>query len=142
MTISERTRILPETVRSAAETLRRAVSRRRGPWLYRDDGVRLNEQEIVIARYFWPFGRKRIPYAAIERVTRRPLKPWHGQFRVHGIDLWGRWYPHDRARGDKDIAIDLHVGGAIRPVLTPDEPEEVLEILQRRVAKARGGDEP
>jgi hypothetical protein len=111
--------------------------RRNQDVLYGDEVVLLTREAVVIRRYYWPLGRKHISYSAVERVTLRPLKAWHGQFRVHGADLRGRWYSRDRNRGDKDLAIDLHVGGVVRPVLTPDDPERVLEILQHHMATER-----
>ena len=118
---------------------RKTASRRpRREWLYTDTVVRMRADEIVINRYYWPVGRKRIPYAEIRRFTARPLKPWHGQFRVHGIDHRGRWYSRDRHRGEKERAIDLTVGKLIHPVLTPDDIGAVLDILERQVTNDPG----
>jgi hypothetical protein len=96
----------------------------------------MGEDGIAINRYYWPFGRKRIRYAEIRDFTARPLAAWHGQFRVHGVDHLGRWYSRDRHRGEKERAIDLTVGRVIRPVLTPDDPDKVLAILEREVDRA------
>ncbi len=111
-----------------------AVSRRRpDEWLYRDSVVRMSHDAIVIRRYYWPLGRKRIRYGEIRGFTARPLRPWHGQFRIQGVDHRGRWYSRDSNRPEKDRAIDLAVGRVIRPVLTPDDVDTVLEILEREV---------
>jgi hypothetical protein len=118
---------------------RMATARRpRHEWLYTDTVVRMGEERIVINRYYWPVGRKRIPYTAIRGFTARPLNPWHGQFRVHGIDHRGRWYSRDRHRGEKERAIDLAVGKLIHPVLTPDDIDMVLGILERKVTNDPG----
>ncbi len=105
----------------------------RREWLYSDTVVKMNEDGIVINQYYWPVGRKRIPYTEIRSFTARPLRPWHGQFRVHGIDHRGRWYSRDRHRGEKERAIDLTVGRLIHPILTPDDIDAVLGILERKV---------
>lgn len=110
-----------------------AIRRRRQEWLYTDTVVRMSEDMLVINRYYWPLGRKRIRYSRIRHFTPRPLKAWHGQYRVHGIDHLGRWYSRDRHRGEKELAIDLTVGWLIRPVLTPDDVDTVLAILERKV---------
>lgn len=109
--------------------------RQRPEWLYTDSVVRMGEDGIVINRYYWPFGRKRIPYTEIRDFDARPLAAWHGQFRVQGVDHLGRWYSRDRHRGEKERAIDLTVGRVIRPVLTPDDPDKVLAILEREVGR-------
>ncbi len=114
-------------------------SRREGrEVLYADGIVRMREDGVVISRYYWPVGRKRIPYDEIRSFTTRPLRPWHGQFRVQGIDHRGRWYSRDRHRGEKERAIDLDVGGLIHPVLTPDDVDKVLDILERQVTNDPG----
>jgi hypothetical protein len=104
--------------------------------LYADSIVRMREDGVVINRYYWPMGRKRIPYDEIRSFTTRPLRAWHGQFRVQGVDHRGRWYSRDRHRGEKERAIDLDVGGLIHPVLTPDDVDKVLEILELRLGNA------
>ena len=105
-------------------------------WLYRDRVVKLDEHALTIRSYYWPFGSKRIVYSAIEGLERRPLKAWQGQFRVQGMDLQRRWYSRDRHRGEKESAIDLDVGSLFRPVLTPEDPDLVVRILEQRMAAA------
>lgn len=107
-------------------------------WLYTDGIVSMGEDGLVIKRYYWPVGRKRIPYAEIRSFDARPLRAWHGQYRVQGIDHLGRWYSRDRHRGEKERAIDLTVGRVIRPVLTPDDPDAVVEILQLEIPNDQG----
>ena len=115
-----------------------ASRRRRRKWLYSDGVVRMSEDGIVINHYYWPFGRKRIAYADIRGFDVRPLKAWHGQFRVHGIDHLGRWYSRDRHRGEKERAIDLRVGLLLHPVLTPDDIDKVIAILETKVTTSAG----
>lgn len=112
--------------------------RRRQEVLYGDSIVSMRDDDIVIKRYYWPAGKKRIRYEDIRNVSVRPLKAWHGQFRVHGIDHRGRWYSRDRHRGEKERAIDLTVGWLIHPVLTPDDIDKVLDILDTKVTIAPG----
>ncbi len=114
----------------------RANARRQRPgWLYADSVVRMGDDGIVISGYYWPIGRKRIPYIEIRGFASRPLRAWHGQYRVQGVDHRGRWYSRDRHRGEKEQAIDLTVGRLIHPVLTPDDVDAVLEILDQKANK-------
>ncbi|MDH3250906.1 MAG: hypothetical protein OEQ47_18195 [Acidimicrobiia bacterium] len=116
-----------------------AIARRRPrTWLYTDSVVSMGEAGLVIKRYYWPVGRKRIPYAEIRSFNARPLRAWHGQYRVQGIDHLGRWYSRDRHRGEKERAIDLTVGKLIRPVVTPDDIDAVLEILELEITNDLG----
>ena len=124
---------------TAPRRWRTATARRSRPEvLYSDSVVRMREDGLIINRYYWPVGRKRIPYTEIRAFTARPLKAWHGQYRVHGIDHRGRWYSRDRHRGEKERAIDLTVGRLIQPVLTPDDIDAVLEILELQVPTGSG----
>ena len=109
-------------------------------WLYSDRVVKLDEHALVIRSYYWPFGSKRIVYAAIKGFERRPLKAWQGQFRVQGLDLQRRWYSRDRHRGEKESAIDLDLGKLFRPVLTPEDPDLMLRILEQRMSAAAPGE--
>lgn len=113
-----------------------ATRRRRREWLYSDTVVGLTDDRVVINHYYWPLGKKRIRYSDIRSFDVRPLKAWHGQFRVHGVDHLGRWYSRDRHRGEKERAIDLDVGRLIHPVLTPDDIDKVLDILEAKATTA------
>ncbi len=128
---------MSETDDGAVGGWRNLLRFRRRQWLYSDHVLRMDDRGIVIRHYYWPAGNKRISYREIEGFTRRPLKAWHGQYRVQGIDFRRRWYSRDRTRGEKESAIDLDIGGLVRPVLTPDDPQWVAEILTERAAAAR-----
>lgn len=131
---------LPSPVGSSSRLRRLVTSITRRPQpapLYSDQVVAMMDDSIRVNRYYWPAGRKRIRYAEIRSFRPRPLAAWHGQYRVHGIDHRGRWYSRDRHRGEKDLAIDLVVGRLIKPVLTPEDVNTVLEILERKVGATR-----
>lgn len=100
--------------------------------LYADGVVRVDPDGLTVRRYYWPRGRKRIPFDTIREYRTHALTMGHGQYRVHGIDRRGRWYSRDRRRQDKPLAIVLDVGRRIRPVLTPADPQAVLSILDQR----------
>ena len=117
----------------------RLFRRRRRGWLYSDRVVRMDDRGIVIRHYYWPAGNKRIPYADIRGIAVRPLRAWHGQYRVHGVDHRRRWYSRDRTRGEKETAIDLDIGGLVYPVLTPEDPQWVAELLQQHMPSRVGG---
>lgn len=102
------------------------------PW-YADEVVRIGHDGLTVRGYYWPVGRKRIPFDAIRNVHTHALTMGRGQYRVHGIDRHGRWYSRDRTRSDKSLAIVLDLGGRIRPVLTPADPQTVLALLDQHV---------
>lgn len=129
-------RLVMERTVAVARGLAAAFQRWRHPnWLYVDRVVGLDADGIVLFRYYWPVGRKRIPYGDIRGYDVRTLTAGRGQFRVHGLDFRRRWYPRDTLRGQKELAIDFDVGRLIRPVLTAEDPDTVLEIVGARVSE-------
>lgn len=44
------------------------------------------------------------------------------------------WFPLDMHRGDKKTLLVLNVGRKVRPCITPEDPEKVIEILKARVS--------
>lgn len=54
--------------------------------------------------------------------------------------LWGsgdlrHWLPLDLSRPQKEKALILEVGKWVRPVITPDDPDRVLALLQERMPR-------
>jgi hypothetical protein len=54
------------------------------------------------------------------------------------VDHRRRWYSRDRTRGEKESAIDLDIGGVVYPVLTPEDPQWVAELLQQHMPNRVG----
>lgn len=101
-----------------------------------DDGlIACDDQELIIRRYYLPWGAKRIPYSSIRGVRRLPLT---GVNKIRQYRLWGsgdfrHWWNLDFGRTRKSLALVLDVGGTIRPTITPDDPEAVERILTERL---------
>ena len=43
------------------------------------------------------------------------------------------WYDADAGRPHKDTAIEISLGRRVRPVITPDRPDEFEAILMARI---------
>ncbi|WP_278312590.1 hypothetical protein [Lolliginicoccus levis] len=103
--------------------------------VYDDGQVRLDDTGITIRRYYFPTGGdKHVPYASIIRFGTRKL-----DWSINRASVWGTfstntWMPLDIRRRNKRTAIILETGALIRPVITPDRPDEVLAILRDRIA--------
>lgn len=95
---------------------------------YDDGRVACTEQEIVIKHYYFPLGDKRIRYSDIRQVVVSPIGTM-GKWRIHGSGDLTHWFNFDPRRPRKDVALVLHLNGAIRPVITPDDPERVKAEL-------------
>jgi hypothetical protein len=97
---------------------------------YDDGGVACTEDALVIRRYYFPFGDKRIPYAKIEQARREPMASLTGKYRIWGSGDIIHWYNLDPARPGKSVQFILELSGArVRPVITPRDPDAVASEL-------------
>jgi len=97
---------------------------------YDDGSVALAGDALVIRRYYFPFGAKRIPYGEIEQVRRVPLTFMRGRYRLWGSGDFTHWFNLDMARPSRDDAFIIQVSGkSIKPVITPRDPDTVATEL-------------
>jgi hypothetical protein len=97
---------------------------------YDDGGVACTDDALVIRRYYFPFGDKRIPYTKIEQVRRRPMSGWTGRYRIWGSGDFVHWFNLDASRPGKSVMFVIKTsGGPIRPVITPDDPDRLQTEL-------------
>jgi hypothetical protein len=101
---------------------------------YDDGRIALDETGIVIRRYY-PWGAKRVPYAALKAVETLPLT---GASSIRRWRIWGsgdfvHWWNLDPGRVHKRVALVLDVGRRVRPTITPDDPETVERILREHL---------
>jgi hypothetical protein len=56
-----------------------------------------------------------------------------GKGRVWGTGHPGYWFPLDMRRMNKTEMLVLDLGGRVKPCVSPDDPQRVLELLRTRV---------
>jgi hypothetical protein len=108
---------------------------------YDDGTVACTGSELVIRRYYFPFGAKRIPYSAIREVRRVPLGAL-GKWRIAGSGDFVHWFNFDPHRPRKDVALVVDLGGRVKPVVTPDDPGQVVDALTASGVNVTGGSGP
>src|SRR5262249_39240689 len=96
-----------------------------------DDGRICCDDTGVIIGWYYPWGCKKISYASIRTVTKRPLTRVRGRWRLWGSGDFVHWYNLDGNRPNKLNALELDTGGRIRPVITPDDPDSVAAIIEQ-----------
>lgn len=98
-----------------------------------DDGlVACTEDALVIRRYYFPLASsKTIPYSKIHSIESRPAS----RGRVWGTGNFVDWHNFDVGRPRKKTALAINLGRHIRPVVTPDNPGEVIRVLARHGIK-------
>jgi hypothetical protein len=98
---------------------------------YDDGTIACTANALVIRHYYFPWGAKTVPYTAIRAVDVLPLTGWNWIRRGR---LWGsgdflHWWNRDLHRTGKKTALVLHVGGFVRPTITPDDPSTVQRLI-------------
>ncbi len=102
---------------------------------YTDRWIELNENELTIRGYYFPWGpAKRIPYEKIRHVTRVTLGAINGRARIWGTANPGVWTNLDPRRPTKHTGFLIDYGRGITPLLTPDDPEAAERSLRAHLA--------
>lgn len=99
--------------------------------LYDDGKVVLDDDGITLLRYYFPLATpKRILYPQIRKAEVRDMGWLTGRGRGWGSAHPGFWLPFDGERFRKKDLIVLDVGRRVKPAFSPDEPAEVVRILE------------
>jgi hypothetical protein len=107
---------------------------------YDDGKIACSDTDLVISNYYFPAGAKRIPYTAIREVRMTPLRVY-GKFRIWGSGDFVHWFNLDGSRPRKQTALVIYLDQRIRPVITPDQPEQVAAELASHGVNVISGQE-
>jgi len=108
---------------------------------YEDRRITIEDGTLSIGAYYFPWGTKRIPLAAVRSVTRIAMRGFGGKGRVWGTANPGYWANLDPRRPTKDIAFVVDAGRRVKPFVTPDDPDAFAAALQAAgVTVTDGGD--
>lgn len=97
---------------------------------YQDRWISAGPSGLRIRGYYFPWGSKHIGYRAIKGVRRVELGPFNGKWRTWGTANPRYWASLDPKRPTKRIAFILDLGRALRPYLTPDDPDAFEAALR------------
>jgi hypothetical protein len=121
---------------------------------YDDGRVACTDDEVILRRYY-PRRAKHISYQAIREVRQVPLATI-GR-RIQGSGDGVHWFNYDPGRARKDHALVIYLDAAtrkrglaekllmadeIRPVITPDDPDQVTAELAAHGVKITSDPEP
>jgi hypothetical protein len=96
---------------------------------YDDGTVACTDDELVIGRYYFPRGARRIPYRLIKQVRAVPLESMGWRIRIWGSRDLVHWWNLDLHRSDKPVALIVDTGGRMRAVITPEDADSVTAEL-------------
>jgi hypothetical protein len=103
--------------------------------LYEDAGLTLDDDGITSRRYYFPFATsKRIAYSDIQNIKAQPIGWASGKGRFWGASDPRYWFPMDFHRGSKKAQLILDLGRRVRPCITPEDPDKVIELLKTHVS--------
>jgi hypothetical protein len=96
--------------------------------------VRLDEQGITLRHYYFPFATsKHIRYDQIRRIDSQPMGWLSGRGRLWGTSSHDYWMPLELTRIGKRRMIILDLGRRVKPAFTPDDPDRVLQLIQKEL---------
>ena len=98
---------------------------------YQDPRIRCTPTAVVVRGYYFPWGSKTIPYAAIKGIRRFTMTPLHGQGRIWGSGNLSIWANFDPGRPKKKVGLLVDLGKRVEPLLTPDDPDAFVATLAR-----------
>jgi len=112
------------------------------PVLYRDRWIECTTEALIIHGYYFPLGnRKVIPYDQIRSIQEIKMGPATGQWRIWGSGDFKHYMNLDPGRTKKTRALILDLGKHWRPVISPDDVDQVKAIIEerRKALPANGG---
>jgi hypothetical protein len=93
---------------------------------YDDGRIACTGDALVIRKYYFPFGDKRVPYGKIKRVQAVPMEGFSGGYRLWGSGDFVHWYNWDPDRPKKSVKLIIEIRGRYaKPVITPNTPADV-----------------
>jgi hypothetical protein len=96
---------------------------------YRDPRIQCTDTDVRI-RWYYPWGTKKVPYAAIRSLERFTLTAMGGKLRIWGTGTFRYWANLDPGRPHKDVGFYLETGRRIRPLITPDDPDAFEQAVR------------
>ena len=97
---------------------------------YSDKLIEISEDSILIRKYYFPFGSKRVDLSDIENVTVNEPSLISGKYRYWGTGDFRTWYPPDnRIKRDKIFIMKLKKKWW-RVGFTVEDSQTVLNLLR------------
>lgn len=97
-----------------------------------DDGlIACADNGLVIRRYDLFLRPRTIPYTEIRDFRQVELRGFRfGNWRLWGSSDLRHWFNLDWHRPRKHVGLVLDLGDGMKPVVTPDDPQHVVEVLR------------
>ena len=98
---------------------------------YDDPVITVDEEALTIKSYGRPGSARVIRLSEIRSVESIDLGFWTGRARLVGFGPVRplHFFHWDPKRGSKRVGLVLDLGRRIKTVITPEDPEQVMELL-------------
>jgi hypothetical protein len=98
---------------------------------YREKGIVCGSDNLEI-RHYYLWGSKRVSYRSIVGVQRVTLTALKGRGRIWGTANMDYWTNLDTQRPSKTEGLLLDLGKRVKPLITPDDADQVETIIRER----------
>lgn len=101
--------------------------------LYSDKLLDITDDAIVLKRYYFPRGAKRVAFSDIERIASEHPTWRNGKWRVWGTGTFRTWFPLDWQRPSRDRVFIIFLLTSRRRIgFTAESSERVSAILRQK----------
>jgi len=107
---------------------------------YRDSKIECTPTTLRIHWYYFPFGTKDIPYSSLKDVRRVVISALRGKLRIWGTGNLRYWLNLDARRPAKEFGFILDNGKAVKPFVTPDDPDAFESVVRERAGLGPSSD--
>lgn len=105
--------------------------------LYSDGLLEITDEAIVLKRYYFPWGARRVAFENVECITSEKPTWRNGKWRVWGTGTFRTWFPLDWRRSSRDRLFFIHLStSALRIGFTAEDSGRVLAILREKEVMA------
>lgn len=108
--------------------------------VYEDRSIGVTDDTLTIKGYYFPGSTKRVALSSVQRVERVPTGATRGRGRIWGTANPGYWANWDPKRTGKTFAFLVDVGKAVKPFVTPDDPDAFEAALREHDITVVSGD--
>jgi hypothetical protein len=109
---------------------------------YRDSKIECTPTSLRIRDYYFPFGAKDVPYAALKGVRKVALSTMRGKLRIWGTASFRYWLNLDLRRPTKKFGFVIDNGKPMKPFVTPDDPDAFEAVVRELAGLGPSSDTP
>src|SRR5258706_10379651 len=101
--------------------------------LYSDGLIDITDDSIVLKRYYFPAGSRRVAFSDIARIASEEPTLLNGEWRLWGTGTFKTWFPLDWRRPIRDRLFFVTLSNGWRRIgFSAENSRRVLEIFRQK----------